>query len=66
MHWLKLFEFTTAGEWDLVAAVKNVSLLFIIVYIFICPLGSCIPLWNFEVILEGHCQSAEAKLAKTS
>ena len=45
-----IFDFTTAGDWDCVTAVERLPALH---YIFSCPLGSWVSLWNFETI-EGH------------
>ena len=44
------FDFTTAGDWDCVAAVERLPALHYSVDLFSCPLGSWVSLWNFETI----------------
>ena len=43
-------DFTTAGDWDCVAAVERLPGLHYSVDLFSCPLGSWVSLWNFESI----------------
>ena len=45
-----IFDFTTAGDWDFVAAVERLPALRYSVFLFSCPLGSWVALWNFETI----------------
>ena len=46
-----IFDFTTAGDWDCVAAVERLPALnYSVDFVFSCPLGSWISLWNFETI----------------
>ena len=45
-----IFDFTTAGDWDCVAAVERLPALHYSVDLFSCPLGSWVSLWNFETI----------------
>ena len=45
-----IFDFTTAGDWDCVAAVERLPSLHFSVYFIACPLGSWVSLWNFETI----------------
>ena len=45
-----IFDFTTAGDWDCVAAVARLPALQYSVDFFSCPLGSWVSLWNFETI----------------
>ena len=45
-----IFDFTTAGDWDCVAAVERLPALHYSVDFFSCPLGSWVSLWNFETI----------------
>ena len=42
-------DFTSAGDWDCVAAVERLPALHCSVD-FICPLGSWVSLWNFKTI----------------
>ena len=43
-----IFDFTTAGDWDCVAAVERLPVLHY--SLDFCPLGSWVSLWNFELI----------------
>ena len=43
-----MFDFTTAGDWDCVAAVERLPALHYSVDLFSSPLGSWVLLWNFE------------------
>ena len=45
-----IFDFTTAGVWDCVAAVERLPALHYSVDLFSCPLGSWVSLWIFETI----------------
>ena len=45
-----LFDFTTAGDWDCVAAVERLPALHYSVDLFSCLLGSWVSLWNIEII----------------
>ena len=45
-----LFDFTTAGDWDCMAAVERLPALHYSVDSFSCPLGSWVLLLNFETI----------------
>ena len=47
-----IFDFTTAGDWDCVAAVERLPAFHysIDVIFFSCPLGSWVSLWNFKTI----------------
>ena len=45
-----IFVFTTAGDWDCVAAVERLPALHYSVDSFSCPLGSWTSLWKFETI----------------
>ena len=45
-----IFDFTTAGDWDCVAAVERHPALHYSVEFIFCPLGSWVSLWNFETI----------------
>ena len=45
-----IFDFTTAGDWDCVAAVERLPALHYSVDFISCPLGSLVSLWNFEII----------------
>ena len=45
-----IFDFTTAGDWDCVAAVERLPALHNSVRFYFCPLGSWVSLWNFETI----------------
>ena len=42
-----IFDFTTAGEWDCVAAAEHYSVVW---FCFSCPLDSYSPLWSFKPI----------------
>ena len=45
-----MFDFTTACDWDCVAAVERLPALHYSVDLISCPLGSWVSLWNFETI----------------
>ena len=46
-----IFEFTTAGDWDCLAAVERLPILhYSVDFIIFCPLGSWVSLLNFETI----------------
>ena len=45
-----IFDFTTAGDWDCVAAVERLPALHYVEILFSYPLGSWVSLWNFETI----------------
>ena len=45
-----IFDITTAGDWDCVAAVERLPALHYSVILFSSPLGSWVSLWNFETI----------------
>ena len=47
---MNIFDFSTAGNWDYVAAVERLPALHYSVYLFSCPLVSWVSLWNFETI----------------
>ena len=62
-----MFDFTTAGDWDCVAAVKHLPALHFSVDFIFFPLESWVSLWNFETIrgslMTPKCQKL-ASLAK--
>ena len=43
-------DFTTAGDWDCVAAVERLPAHHYSVDFFSCPLGSWVSLWNFKTL----------------
>ena len=46
-----IFDFTTAGDWDCVVAVERLPALhYSVDFLFSCPLGSWVSLWDFETI----------------
>ena len=45
-----IFDFTTAGDWDCVAAVERLPALHYSVDLIFCPFGPWVSLWNFETI----------------
>ena len=45
-----IFDFTTAGDWDCVAAVERLPALHNCVDFFTCPLGSWVSSGTFEII----------------
>ena len=45
-----IFDFTTAGDWDCVAAVERLPALHYSVDFVFLPLGAWVLLWNFETI----------------
>ena len=45
-----VFDFTTAGDWDCVAAVERLPVLHYSVDFISCPLGLWVSLLNFETI----------------
>ena len=45
-----IFDFTTAGDWDCVAAVERLPALYYSVDFIFLSLGSWVSLWNFETI----------------
>ena len=49
-----IFGSKTADDWDFVAAVEHLTAFTIVSILFSCPLGSWIPLWNFETLRGGH------------
>ena len=49
-HFKNIFDFTTACDWDCVAAVERLPVLHYSVDFIFCPLGSWVSLWNFETI----------------
>ena len=42
-----IFDFTTAGDWDCVAAVERLPAVPIVQILFSCALGSWVSLWSF-------------------
>ena len=55
-----IFDFTTAGDWDCVAAVERLQCRF---YLFSCPFGPSVSLWNFETIRDSLMMPKGPKLA---
>ena len=49
-HFKNIFYFTTAGDWDCVAAVERLPVLHYCVDFISCPLGSRVSLSNFKTI----------------
>ena len=45
-----IFDLTTAGDLECVAAVERLPALHYMEILFSCPLGSWVSLWNFETI----------------
>ena len=58
-----IFDFTTAGDWDCVAAVERPPVLHYRVDLFSCPLGSWDLLLNFETIRGSLMRPKRPKLA---
>ena len=58
-----IFGFTTAGDWDCVAAVERLPAPHYSVDFISCPLGSWVSLWNFETIRGTLMKPKREKLA---
>ena len=58
-----IYDFTTAGEWEFVAAVERLPALYYSVDFIFCPLGSWVSLWNCETIRESLMRPKWQKLA---
>ena len=50
---MNIFDFTTSGDWDCMAAVDRLPALRYSVYLFSCPLGSWVECGTMK-LLEGH------------
>ena len=58
-----LFDLTTAGDWDCVAAVERLHALHYCVDFFSCSLGSWVSLWSIETIRGSLMRPKRPKLA---
>ena len=58
-----IFDFTTAGDWDCVAAVEPLPALHYSVDLFSCPFGSRVSFGNFGIIIRSLMRPKWSKVA---